>query len=343
MKKTEKTEKKKTNQKPPRHELAGPDMRHPGVELAVFGGYKMTFRPPVMIDPYKRFGVLIEGLSPIVGPCAPDLTAWNALVGKRLKDGKLSVEAHDRLLEEARGKQVQRMESDANGDAAGKIVEEMVKASVNTFARDMENRIVLQSYAFRAATRECLQRSGFFQDNSGSRERFKHGLGIWPLAIPILRDDQPLADIDDIHVEHATDSDRIASQPVHVWAQNKMQHSISQFEVIEPPWRMRILIEVQRNLEDDFEGTVAEAETDGQDESVVEEAKKLAKKGERKVRMLGINPADIVQALGLLPTIALGAKRSMGYGRCRVIGVTEFETVDPSDPYPFDWRIVRGF
>lgn len=352
-----------------RQELVVPLERHPGYELSMFGGKLTTIlRPPMIVDPYVRMILHIEGLGPIVGPLAPNLDVWLTILGARLKNGQLSQQAYDRMLEELRGKQVERMKSDAHGDASGEIAKEIVEANINTFARDSAGCLVMQSYSFRAALRECLSESNYFMNTPGSRERFKNGLGVRPFAIRIERDDMPLTAADSVvsapELEAAaprakaaaeddvkiSDGDKIASQPVHVWAQNKMQHSISQFEVIEPPWRARILVEIRRNLFEGFEGSAAEAEADGESpetkaaasEKDAKEKAKDEKKRERKVRMAPIHPEDIVQACGLLPTICWGAKRSMGYGPCKLIGVSDAMVVKDGDAYPFDWKTIRG-
>ncbi len=347
-----------------RQELAAPVERHPGYELTMFGGkLKAIMRPPMIIDPYVRMVLHVEGLGPLVGSHAPNLDVWLAILGSRLKSGQLSQQAYDRMLEELRGKQVERMKSDKNGDASGEIAKEIVEANINTFARDAEGCIVMQSYSFRAALRECLSESNYFMNTPGARERFKNGLGVRPFAIRIERDDRPLLTADAVKSIDETvqapaeadvkisDGNKIASQPVHVWAANKMQHSISQFEVIEPPWRARILVEIRRNLFDGFEGTAAEAEADGEGPEVSAAASKKdaeakakdEKKKERKVRMAPIRPEDIVQACSLLPTICWGAKRSMGYGPCKLIGVSDTMVVDAGEAYPFDWKTIRGF
>ena len=312
------TGKKEKAAAPPRPPTAY-DMRHAGVRIRVCG-VEALVRPPIVADPYERIALVVEGLSPIVGPMAPNLDVYMALLDARLKKGLLDQAAHDRIMEEVRGKQVERMESDTKGDSAGEIATEVVKATVNLFARDEDGCLGLQSYAFRAALRECFSRSGFFVEHR-AREDFKHGTGVWPLFIRLERGDAPIKDADDIgvkpdvvhskpitqaddiHVAFRNDEGKIVSQPVHVFAGGKAQHSISQFEVIECPWRARMMVETRKDSP--------------------------------------ISLADVVEVLGLLPTIAWGAKRSMGYGRCKLALSSEVERVDPAAPYPFSWNDVR--
>lgn len=298
----EKADKRKEEKPRPERPPLAFDMRHEGVKLRICG-VEAVARPPIIEDPYERIMVVVEGLSPIVGPCAPNLNVYMALLEARLKKGLLDQEAYDRITEEVRGKQVQRMTSDEKGDSAGEIATEVVKATVNLFARDAEGCLGLQSYAFRAALRECFSRSGFFVENRGTREDFKHGTGVWPLFIRLERGDKPIEAADDIHVAFRNDEGKIVSQPVHVFAGGKPQHSISQFEVIEPPWRARIMIEARRDAP--------------------------------------IKLDDVVRVLGLLPTIAWGAKRSMGYGRCQVVLATPVVRVEGA-PYPLTWKEVRS-
>lgn len=317
----EKADKRKEEKepRPPRPPMKF-DTRHEGVKLRICG-VETVARPPLIEDPYERIMIVVEGLSPIVGPCAPNLNVYMALLEARLKKGLLDQEAYDRITEEVRGKQVERMTSDEKGDSAGQIATEVVKATVNLFARDAEGCLGLQSYSFRAALRECFSRSGFFVENRGTREDFKHGTGVWPLFIRLERGDKPIeaaddihvkpdvvhskpiTQADDIHVAFRNDEGKIVSQPVHVFAGGKPQHSISQFEVIDPPWRARMMVEARRDAP--------------------------------------IKLDDVVRVLGLLPTIAWGAKRSMGYGRCSLVLASRVERVDPAAPYPFTWKDVR--
>jgi len=321
------------------------EKRSDGILLKMCGR-EFTVRPPVIPDAYARIMVVLEGLGPIAGPTAPNLDAYMAMLEARLKAGKITPEVYQRLLLEARGKQVERMKSDADGNAAGDIADEVVEATLNTFARDAEGFVGLQSYAFRAALRECFQNSGYWKENPGSRDRFRHGTGIWPLFIRLERGDQPIKDTE-LYIESGNafvkDADEIKSQPVHVWAAGKQQHSISQFEVIEAPWRARIMIEMARNLYVEpgtVEAGAAEPGTAETEPEHKDGKKSKSKEKPKKPAMKQITPEDIVRVLQLMPTVAWGAKRSMGFGRCKVIGVSDV-MYDAKDTYPMSWKDVR--
>lgn len=277
------------------------DPKDPGIAITQFGIH-FRVKPLTLPDPYQRVLVIIEGLSPIVGPCAPNLNAWLAMIEARFNKGLIDKVVYERLQAEARGKQVERMLSDKNGDAAGKIATEFVQASLNTFARDSGGNLGLQSYAMRAAIRECCGQRQLWKENPGLRERFVHGTGVWPLFIRLERGDKPITEADETHVEfYDAEADKIVSQPVHVWAGGAKQHSISQFEVVTPPWRARFVVEFDKNSP--------------------------------------FKPEMVADALTLLPTIGWGAKRSMGYGRCRVVYISE--PVSADGPMNLTWDMLQ--
>lgn len=199
-------------------------------------GQEFVLRPPVIVDPYEKAMVRIRGLSPILGPTAPNLDTYIAILNARVKAGLLSAEIRDKLLEEVRGKQVARMLSDANGDAADQIAVETVSATTHAFARDADGVLGLLSYAFRACLRECFSESGFYKKNPGSRERFREGLGIWPLFLQLKRDGKPI-----------TVADEIRRDPVHTYVGPKKVDSITHREAVNLPWEMDIMLEARHD------------------------------------------------------------------------------------------------
>ena len=237
-------------------------------------GHTFTVRPPQIVDPYERMMVEVTGLSRIIGPSAPNMDAYIAMLAARVKSGMLADEVYKRLLAEIRGKQIETMTSDENGDATGDIVTQTVSANVHVFARDSESVLGFQSYAFRAALRECFSESGFFKKNRGSRERFREGMGVWPLFLRLERNGKPL-----------TEPDGVDSRNVHVWAGGKKCDSIAQFEYVDTPWSIKIMLEARHDSP--------------------------------------LKLHDVVGVLGLLRTVGLGAQRSMGYGRCELSGVSD--------------------
>lgn len=245
----------------------------PGQQV-IMCGHKFTVYPPKIVDPYERMVLDINGLQRIVGPTAPNLDTYIAMLKARVKAKVLAQEVCDKLLDEIRGKQVETMVSDPNGDATDEIITQTVSANVHVFARDGEGVLGLQSYAFRAALRECFSESGFFKSNRGTRERFREGLGVWPLFLRLERNGKPL-----------TEPDGIDSRPIHVWAGGKKSDSIVQFEYVDTPWNIRVMLEARHDS------------------------------------MLKLE--DAANVLSLLRTVGLGAQRSMGYGRCEVGGVSE--------------------
>ena len=245
-----------------------------GGEIVKMCGVEFHVRPPLIKDPYAKIMMEIEGLSPITGPTAPNLDTYQAMLDARVKKGLLTPEVRDKFLAEVRGKQVERMMSDPNGDASGDIITESVSAAVHVFARDKAGVLGLQSYAFRACLRECFSETGFFKSNRGTRERFALGVGVWPLFLQLERNGVPI-----------TEADGIDSHPVHVWSGGRKNDSISQFEFVEPPWSMKIMLAFRHD-------------------SI-------------------LKPQDAISVLSMLPTVGLGAQRSMGFGRCRLRVVSD--------------------
>ena len=250
------------------------DEKANGGQHIMMCGHEFVVRPPQIIDPYERILFEVNGIAPIVGPTAPNLKAHMAMLAARLKAGLLSQEVYDKLLSEIRGQQVESMLSDENGDAAGIIAAATVRATLHAFARDKDGELGLQSYAFRAALRECFSESGFFVKQRGSRERFREGIGVWPLFLRLERNGEPLMV-----------PDAVESRPVHVWAGGKPCDSICQFERVDTPWTIKVMLEARHDSP--------------------------------------LKLQDALGVLSLLRTIGLGAQRSMGYGRCEIGGVSD--------------------
>jgi hypothetical protein len=253
-------------------------------EVIEFAGQQWEVRPPAF-DPsetYDRYIVVLEGTQPIVGPCAPNLDAYTAMLSARVKAGLIDQTVMDQILAEVREGQRKVLEEDAPGEengvkkeepkedgAAKEIADKAVNATINTFARDLEGKLGLQSYAIRAFVRECLTESGTFVKNKGKnlRERFRLQVGVSPLFIPILSGGKP-------HVV----PDRVDSRPCHVQVGVKKFHSIKTREIIDPPWSVTFELQVGK------ESTLTA--------EMIEDAMKLA------------------------PTVRLGAERSQEAGSC---------------------------
>lgn len=88
--------------------------------------------------------------------------------------------------------------------------------------------------------------------------------------------------------------DGIGSHPVQVWAGGRKVSSITQFEYVDPPWSAKIMLEARHDS------------------------------------LLKLE--DAASVLSMLPTVGWGAQRSMGYGRCKVSGVSDIIGVKDNRP-----------
>lgn len=266
-------------------------------KVMVVSGVRIIPYPPIPTfdDRYDKLWVQIVGRTPVAGPCADSIDHYRAMLDARLKNKRLTQEAYDQLIAMVLKSQQESMEKAKEAEGTGSDEEKAKAASaiaeklqnINTFARGPNGELGFSCVALHAMVRECFSELDLFKRGKAWRDRFDLGIEVGPWFTPILRDGQPITEIDSIETKSAlaalgelNKADELVTRPCHVMTRTGPLHSLKTREVVNTPWSVMMLITKRRGSP--------------------------------------ITHADILEALGCLPTVRLGADRSQMYGGCDV-------------------------
>ncbi|MFH1609599.1 MAG: hypothetical protein ABID40_03115 [Candidatus Bipolaricaulota bacterium] len=292
-----------------------PETFQPEPMTVSYAGYDWIIQPFKSSDPYEHRLLVLEGLGPIHGGCAPTLDAYLAMLKARVNAGLMTKELYDQVLGARVQKEEQVWKSDERGDATEEVETFEVEQNISTFASGPNGEIGLLAYTLIAATRECLSTSGVFMGRTEAdkeaakvakeaakeaakaakaegkavakpikeskpkqalRERLNLDIRFNPGLLALYRNGEPLMA-----------PDLIEKRTIHPKGPQGRRSAIKQFEVVNLPWESRVIVS----------------------------------------RAVGSNLGwdDLITGWERLPSVGWGAGRSQGAGSCRLKAI--------SDPY----------
>lgn len=230
-------------------------------------GMTCEMKHPVLKDPFKRVVLQFSGTNSIAGPVTPSVKTFENMLLARVRAGLLAQEAYESMLEGTRAKQVASMASDLTGSVVTEEIAKAASAQVHMFVRDSDGHLALESRAIKAMIREAFGTENFWRTNQGAKEDFTHNSAMRPVLCKITRNGKPLVDADAIY-----------THPVNTYVRGMRVASIAECEVVNPPWEIVVVYEVNENAKFPIE--------------------------------------KVIEVMKHAPTLGLGALRSFGFGSC---------------------------